>query len=296
MKCSLLIILFLPLICNAKLESVENNALVKAIEQNDLEKFKDILKKAKDPFKSVSLFGDAEEQAIKYSTQELQYRIANSKYCKDGFVQELLKYDFKPLLATDIHSGVNDLSVWQQLCPKTIEALVPFFNEDEQIKIGEKVIDATANLMKKSLNQSLTADEESIKNAGNSVAIFSDKIKSECKEYDIKNKWCVLKDKIVDLQKAVKNDFEKLENEEKAETHANSPEGLQTQYCDIQERILEAQVAIERQKEIGKTTGIVDVSVLHTKGATIVDLKKQAAEIQSSYKIKFKSKKNLTCN
>lgn len=296
MKKSFLIVLLLPQLLNAKLEPIENNYLVKAIAENDFVKFSEILKNSKDPFKKRSLLGDAEEQAIRSSTQEIQYKIANSKGCKDEFVQELLKYDFKPLLMTTISSGGKDLSIWQQLCSKTIAALIPSFNEDDQIKIGEEVVDATTMLMKKSFSQAAPANEAELKNAGDSVAIFSEKIKSECKEYSLKNKWCLLKDKIIELQKTVKKDLEKLETEEKAEAYANSPEGLEAEYCDIQERISEAQTAIERQKEIGKSTGVVDANVLHTKGATVVDLKKQASEIQSSYKTKFKSKKKLTCN
>jgi hypothetical protein len=292
MKLLILTILLLPFIANAKLEPVENDYLVKAIKENDLEKFKAILKKANNPFKDNSLFGDVDELAIKYSTQELQYRIANSNGCKDDFIQEMLKYGFKPMFSTDTSSGGKDLSIWQTLCPKTIELLIPFFESRGQIEIGKIVAAEVHLLFKKTIGGSaIPTTEAELNNAADSVAIFKNKAKQECKDYDLKNNWCQFKDLIEDYQKSMRADMSKIEKEEKAQEYANSPEGIKERICELQNEIKEAQEAISRQKEIAKTSGVVDKSVLHSKGASIVDLKKEISNLKAGLK-----SKQIKCN
>ena len=295
MKTCILLILLLPLITNAKLENVENNYLVKAIQENDIEKFKEILKKAKDPFKFGALFSDADEQAVKYSSQELQYRIANSGSCKDNFISEMLKYGYKPLFYTEISSGGKDLSIWQQLCPKTIEMLLPFFEDELKIKIGEIAISETESLITKFSNRQLISELE-IKNGASTVEIFTDKVKATCITYDIKNKWCALKDKIDAFKKNTLAVAEKLDSEEKSEEYANSPAGLAETVCDLKEQLKTAQAAIDRQKEIGKASGFVDKEVLHVKGATIVDLRTEIKKLNARYREKTKKNMNEKCN
>ncbi|MBY0554227.1 hypothetical protein K2P97_06840 [bacterium] len=291
---AILLFIFLSDLAQAALEGAENDGLKKAITENDIAKFKAILKQAKEPFKVGFLSAKAE--AVEHSTIELQYAIANSSGCKDEFIKELISYGFQPRIDTSsIRSGGKDLSIWQQLCPKTIEVLLPFFTDEDKAKIGSIVIQATSELATRAYGNQVVSEND-LQNAVASMNLFSDKIKTECSTYDVKNGWCKLKDQVADIKNMALEKAKKIELEEKTAEYEDSPTGLTETVCDLNEQIKTAQAAIDRQKEIGKTSGFVDKEVLHVKGAIIVDLKTEIKNLKARYREKTKKAMIEKCN
>ncbi len=281
-------LLFISVSVMADLEQVEIDHLKKAIDVNDIEKFQAILKKSVRPFKSGLLDSSGNSEMtgmdlIKYATK--------SKTCRDGFIQILIDSGAKP----DSTYLLGASNAATQLCPRTVELIAPFFKDEIQAEFGIKAIENTKWKIK-SFSENNVGTEEELNNAGKVVKFFNNKATEKCKEYDVKNKWCLVKDEFKNLQDTAQSEAKKMEAEEKESDRANSPDGIKELICELQDEINEAQSAINRQKEIAKTSGVVDKSVLLSKGARIVDLKKEISELKMKHKKVSKKKFDLICN
>lgn len=278
---TVILLIFLTSNVFAALEQVEIAQLKKAIDSNNIQKFQDILKKADKPFKSGLLDSSRSAEG---DGMDLIRHATKSKECKDEFVQSLLDFGAEPY--SDYYLGTSDAS--EQLCPSTIQKILPFYDDKIQAQFGDSVITSAIARVNK-IAATENANEDDADNMQKSVKLFADKAKEKCREYDVKNKWCGVKDSIVNLQKTISKLEKKLETDIKAEKYAKSPEGIKDQICELEAEIKEAREAIQRQNEIAKTSGFLDKSVMHSKGARIVDVKKEISELK--YKLKNKTVK-----
>lgn len=271
--------------CFAKLTNVEISALKSAISANEIEKFRAILKKSDSPFKAGFLDSDVSDTLL--VGHDLVNFAVESKDCKDEFVEILIQFGGKPY--KDFFLGTSNAA--KQLCPKTIELILPFFEEKIQTQFGSSVISEVISVMDSAASGN-NVSKVKLDNASAAILIFINKLKSKCAEYNVNDDWCLLKDGIAKMQKSAQENLLKIENEESRVAQSNSVEGISSQVCDLKEQILESEQAIRRQKEIGKTSGVVDNSVLHSKGARIVDLRHEISQL----KLKLGSKsKNIKC-
>lgn len=81
---------------------------------------------------------------------------------------------------------------------------------------------------------------------------------------------------------------EAIVDQMKEETRAESPEGMVTDACDATRQIKQLQGIINHEKEVGKVSGVVNATNLHTAGSALVQQKSRLAAIITAYKAKTK--------
>lgn len=120
------------------------------------------------------------------------------------------------------------------------------------------------------------------------VSQFSDYLKGKCPDLNKDFPSCKARQSFTESMKSLEKKMNSLlaqeEKDEKEASYRDTPEGLIDQACACDKFIYSSQQLIDRQKEIGKVSGTVNMVTLNNAGSAIVDLKKIKAQISSRYK------------
>jgi hypothetical protein len=120
------------------------------------------------------------------------------------------------------------------------------------------------------------------------VARFGEFLKQKCPDEGKISDACKARKTFKEYGKKLEDKFKTALAEEEAENKDqelnDSPEGLIRRACACDKFIEMNKNVIDRQKEIGKVSGTMNMITLNNAGSQIVDLKKIKADVASKYK------------
>lgn len=297
---SLICILLFGNVAWAGLTADQVKKIRMSIDSNDSKSVTDTLGSIEGPFRCPKkglgkLFDNTPSHYCKADSdgQELLKSAFKARPCRDEIIVELLKsgarYDFGGRYSNE--TILKDAYV--AVCPKVIDHMITVASEDEVASAASKFFvyaERKANLYIETLKDGYEVDTEGIEALKPISKSFREFVMDKCPDISKATPACSARESL-EAAKAKTDgsikDAEKYAQEEQAkEDFANSHEGMKAAICEIDRQIADAQAEIDRQKEIGKVSGTVNMRVLNQAGAKIVDLTDLRKELSRRYKLK----------
>jgi paraquat-inducible protein B len=117
---------------------------------------------------------------------------------------------------------------------------------------------------------------------------FKKLVEGKCPNEKSKSVFCTSKIHYEQFKTIGRNYIKQAEENEtqakKDEAYNSSPAGIKDQACILFIEIQNNQEIINRERKIGKTSGVVDQVALHKAGSNIVDLNAQLAPLKNEFK------------
>lgn len=274
----------------------------KGIEQNDIESVKKSLGQGENPFRCQKkglgkLLDNTPSQYCPAEGvgQSLLKETFKAKPCRDEIAVELLKagarYDRGERYSTE--ALIKD--AYEAVCPKVIGYIIKTSDQADVAAGASKYFGYAERKVKsyiETLKEGYEVDKEGVEALKPISDSFRDFVMSTCPDISKSAPTCFARESFesskANIEKVMK-DAEKFAKEEDAkEEFLNSPEGMKAAACEIDQQITEAQAEIDRQKRIGKVSGTVNMVVLNSSGAKIVDLQDAREHLAKNYRLKTK--------
>jgi hypothetical protein len=244
-----------------RLSEEAEDAAVKAIQANDLQKLKAVVG-------SKTITSKLVDASVGTSD-------VSGYACHTDIVKYLMDDTGKKMWAgTIVDAAMSG-------CPEIVKLLVPKSSPGE---IAQAAMQFDLINFKNSLdraaadpltNQKFSSDKI-ISRVGDTALVLIDENKKLCKAKDPLNKNCAA----LDHMKSNANEIEKREKDQQL---LNSPDGTVAQACEVLAEIKSSQQTIQEQKNIGKISGVVNKSVLYQAGGEINASNKELSALKAKY-------------
>lgn len=190
-------------------------------------------------------------------------------------------------------------------CPDLMDTILKKEKEDDIFRATQGFMLNVLEDMSMSLQGMKHVDEDdpravAVNSKIKIIAKFAEFLKTKCPKETKGSDACMAQKTFKEYATKLQDKFATLLAEEKEENKAaefgNSPEGLIQKACAYDKFLDNNQKILDRQKEIGKVSGTVNMVILNSAGSNIVDLKKMKRDVAAKYKaVAKKELKNYKC-
>ncbi len=203
--------------------------------------------------------------------------------------------NYEKIRSSSYHTKNEDLlaKAVEKDCPALMDTVLKKEKEDDMFRATKGFMLNVLEHMSLTLQSMKGADEDdqiskSTQIKLKTIARFGDFLKENCPDESKISDACkarkTFKEYGKKLEDKVKTALAEEESENKAQEYNISPEGLIQKACACDKFIEMNQKVIDRQKEIGKVSGTMNMVTLNNAGSQIVDLKKIKVDVASRYK------------
>lgn len=301
MKIPLFVFVGLSLSLFTWADSLSSDQLKKirvGVEKGDLNSIVDTLNGIENPFKcekkGLSKVFDSSPShncPRENKGQDLLRAAFKVKPCRDEIAVELLKAGARYNLGERYSAEAEVKDAYEAVCPKTIDYLIKNRNEDEVASSATKYFIYSEGKVKtyiEGLKEGYSVDAEGVEALKPITNSFREFVTTKCPDTSKSSLVCTAREAFetskANTEKTIKDAENYAVQLQSEADYERSPNGIKAAICEIDNQIAEAKAVIDREKQIGKVSGTVNMATLNRAGSKIVDLREARKKLEKSYR------------
>jgi hypothetical protein len=223
--------------------------------------------------------------------QDLLRAAFKTKPCRDDIAVELLRAGARYSFGERYSAETEMKDAYEAVCPKTIDYLIKNRNEDEVASSATKYFVYSGGKVKtyiEGLKEGYSIDADVIEALKPITNSFREFVTTKCPDTSKSSLVCTAREAFetskANTEKAIKDAENYAAQLQSEAEYEKSSTGIKAAICEIDNQIAEAKAVIDREKQIGKVSGSVNMATLNRAGSKIVDLREVRKKLEKSYR------------